>query len=82
MLNPGGSVKDRVAVEIVREALDSGELKCGGLITEGTVGSTGVSLAMVGAAHTLVCFFNQKSDRPHGAELVNRWPRQLGVDAT
>lgn len=47
-LNPGGSVKDRVALRIVQEALASGQLQPGGLITEGTAGSTGVSLAMVG----------------------------------
>lgn len=46
-LNPGGSVKDRVALQIVQEALSSGQLASGGLITEGTAGSTGVSLAMV-----------------------------------
>lgn len=47
-LNPGGSVKDRVALRIVQEALAAGQLAApGGLITEGTAGSTGVSLAMV-----------------------------------
>lgn len=46
-LNPGGSVKDRIALQIVREAWESGALKQGALITEGTAGSTGVSLAMV-----------------------------------
>lgn len=49
-LNPGGSVKDRVAAEVVQEALASGQLVPGGLITEGTAGSTGVSLAMVAQA--------------------------------
>ena len=48
--NPGGSVKDRVALRIVREALASGELRPGGEITEGTAGSTGVSVALVAAA--------------------------------
>ena len=38
MLNPGGSVKDRVALQIVQEALAEGRLKPGGLITEGTAG--------------------------------------------
>ena len=46
-LNPGGSVKDRVALQIVTEALEGGKLSHGGLITEGTAGSTGVSLALV-----------------------------------
>lgn len=39
--NPGGSVKDRVALEIISEALSDGRLARGGLITEGSVGSTG-----------------------------------------
>ena len=39
--NPGGSVKDRAALGIVREALTSGKLKPGGLIVEGTAGNTG-----------------------------------------
>ena len=53
-LNPGGSVKDRVALQVVREALDRGELQKGDLITEGTAGSTGISLAMVRCAlHSL-----------------------------
>lgn len=40
-MNPGGSVKDRVALEIINEALSDGRLVRGGLVTEGTVGSTG-----------------------------------------
>ncbi len=38
MLNVGGSVKDRVALEMVQEATADGRLKPGGLITEGTAG--------------------------------------------
>lgn len=45
-VNPGGSVKDRVALQIVREAVAEGRLQPGGLITEGTAGSTGISLAL------------------------------------
>lgn len=40
-MNPGGSVKDRVALEIIQEAFWEGRLAPGGLVTEGTVGSTG-----------------------------------------
>lgn len=43
-MNPGGSVKDRVALEIVQEAFQEGRLQRGGLVTEGTVGSTGALL--------------------------------------
>ena len=61
-LNPGGSVKDRVALRIIDEAFDSGALKRGGLVTEGTVGSTGVSLAMVAAARGARCFVAMPDD--------------------
>ena len=49
-LNPGGSVKDRTALGIIREAERSGALKPGGVIVEGTAGNTGIGLATVGAA--------------------------------
>ncbi len=49
-MNPGGSVKDRAALGMVRAAIDSGELKPGGVIVEGTAGNTGIGLAMVGNA--------------------------------
>ncbi len=61
-LNPGGSVKDRVALEIIQEAFLDGRLVAGGLITEGTVGSTGVSLAMVAAAYGCRCFIAMPDD--------------------
>ena len=49
-MNPGGSVKDRAALGMVRAALEAGELKPGGVIVEGTAGNTGIGLAMVGNA--------------------------------
>ncbi|WP_019960091.1 cysteine synthase A [Woodsholea maritima] len=49
-LNPGGSVKDRTALGIIREAERSGALKPGGVIVEGTAGNTGIGLALVGGA--------------------------------
>jgi cysteine synthase A len=48
-LNPGGSIKDRIARHIVREAEKRGELKHGSTIMEVTSGNTGISLSMVGA---------------------------------
>lgn len=45
--NPGGSVKDRIAVNIVEEAEKSGRLKPGGTVVEATSGNTGVGLAIV-----------------------------------
>lgn len=49
-LNPGGSVKDRAALFIVRDAERGGRLKPGGVIVEGTAGNTGIGLALVGNA--------------------------------
>ncbi len=45
--NPGGSVKDRIAVNIIEEAERSGRLKPGGMVVESTSGNTGLGLAMV-----------------------------------
>jgi cystathionine beta-synthase len=50
-LNPGGSIKDRMAVHIVRQALESGELQQGGLIVENTSGNTGAGLALISAVY-------------------------------
>ncbi|KAA0593583.1 cysteine synthase A [Azospirillum lipoferum] len=49
-LNPGGSVKDRAALAIVRDAEKRGLLRPGGTIVEGTAGNTGIGLALVGNA--------------------------------
>ena len=46
-LNPGGSVKDRAALGIVRDAERSGKLKAGGIIVEGTAGNTGIGITLV-----------------------------------
>ena len=49
-MNPGGSVKDRAALAIVRDAVASGALRPGGCIVEGTAGNTGIGLGMVASA--------------------------------
>ncbi len=49
-LNPGGSVKDRAAWAIVKDAEERGKLHPGGVIVEGTAGNTGIGLALVGKA--------------------------------
>ncbi|HCW22604.1 MAG TPA: cysteine synthase A [Lachnospiraceae bacterium] len=48
--NPAGSVKDRIALRMIEAKEESGELKKGGTIIEGTSGNTGIGLAAVGAA--------------------------------
>jgi cysteine synthase A len=49
-LNPGGSVKDRAALFIIRDAEERGLLRPGGVIVEGTAGNTGIGLALVANA--------------------------------
>jgi len=49
-LNPGGSVKDRTALGIVRDAETRGLIRPGGVIVEGTAGNTGIGLALLGAS--------------------------------
>ncbi|WP_435104558.1 cysteine synthase A [Arhodomonas sp. AD133] len=49
-LNPGGSVKDRAALGIIRDAEARGVLRPGGVVVEGTAGNTGIGLALVGNA--------------------------------
>src|SRR5215218_5515483 len=56
-LNPGGSVKDRIAKRMVEAAEESGELKPGGTIVEPTSGNTGVGLALVAQQRGYHCVF-------------------------
>ena len=78
-LNPGGSVKDRAALNIVREAEADGTLKPGGTIVEGTAGNTGIGLALVGGAlgyDVIIVMPRTQSEekkqviRSHGARLI------------
>jgi cysteine synthase A len=54
-LNPGGSVKDRAALFIIRDAEARGTLKPGGTVVEGTAGNTGIGLAHICAARGYRC---------------------------
>ncbi|SMD25363.1 cystathionine beta-synthase [Lentzea albidocapillata] len=56
-LNPGGSVKDRIALRMVEAAEKSGELQPGGTIVEPTSGNTGVGLALVAQRKGYKCVF-------------------------
>jgi cysteine synthase len=49
-MNPGGSVKDRAALAIIKDAIATGALRPGGVIVEGTAGNTGIGLGVVGSA--------------------------------
>ncbi|MSO28038.1 MAG: cystathionine beta-synthase [Candidatus Nanopelagicales bacterium] len=56
-LNPGGSVKDRIAVRMIDAAERDGSLKPGGVIVEPTSGNTGVGLAIVAQQRGYTCIF-------------------------
>jgi cystathionine beta-synthase len=56
-LNPGGSVKDRMALHMINQAEKAGLLKKGGTIVEATSGNTGMGLAMVAAIRGYKCIF-------------------------
>jgi cystathionine beta-synthase len=55
--NPGGSVKDRIGLEIIEEAEHEGRLRPGGTIVESTSGNTGMGLALVAAIKGYKCVF-------------------------
>ena len=56
-MNPGGSVKDRMAVYILDKAIENGDLKPGGTIVEGTSGNTGAAVAMYAAVNGFKAIF-------------------------
>jgi len=51
--NPGGSVKDRAALNMIKSALDRGEIKAGTKLIEATSGNTGIALAMIACLYDL-----------------------------
>jgi cysteine synthase A len=86
-LNPGGSVKDRAALGIIRQAEEQGRLKPGSTIIEATAGNTGIGLALIGVSrgYKVVFFVPQRMSeekvtimRALGAE-VTRTPDDEGM---
>jgi cysteine synthase A len=73
-LNPGGSVKDRTALGIIRAAQASGELRPGGRIVEGTAGNTGIGLTLLanamGYKSTVVMPVTQSKEKIDTLELL------------
>lgn len=76
-LNPGGSVKDRAALYIVRDAERRGQLKPGGTVVEGTAGNTGIGLAHICATRGYRCIIViPETQSPEKMELL----RVLGAE--
>ena len=73
-LNPGGSVKDRTALGIIRAAEASGELRPGGRIVEGTAGNTGIGLTLLanalGYTSSVVMPITQSKEKIDSLELL------------
>ena len=78
-LNPGGSVKDRMAIHIIKRAEEQGKIKPGSTLVESTSGNTGMGLAMAAAVRGYRCVFTipdkmskEKIDmlKAYGAEVI------------
>src|SRR5512142_3500236 len=78
-LNPGGSIKDRIGIEMIEAAEREGKLRPGGTIVEATSGNTGVGLAIAAAGKGYRCIFVMPDKmsqekismlRAYGAEVV------------
>jgi len=85
--NPGGSIKDRIALAMVSDAEEQGVLKSGSTIVEPTSGNTGIGLAMVAAVkgYRIILVMPESMSverrnilRAYGAEIVLT-PRELGM---
>src|SRR5580692_12934988 len=77
--NPGNSIKDRIALQMIEDAERAGKLKAGGTIIEGTSGNTGMGLAIAAVVKGYKCIFTttdkqskEKIDalRAFGAEVI------------
>lgn len=85
--NPGGSIKDRIALAMIRDAEERGVLKKGNTIVEPTSGNTGIGLAMVAAVkgYRIILVMPESMSverrnilKAYGAEIVLT-PRELGM---
>lgn len=85
--NPGGSIKDRLGIELLQNALISGELKIGGTIIEPTAGNTGIGLALAAINKGIKVIFcvpekfsieKQQLMKALGARIVHT-PTELGM---
>ncbi|NIK78248.1 O-acetylserine dependent cystathionine beta-synthase [Paenibacillus castaneae] len=86
-INPGGSVKDRLGMQLLHDALASGQLQPGGTIIEATAGNTGIGLALAAIGHGISMIFvvpekfsteKQQLMRALGAQIVHT-PTEDGI---
>jgi O-acetylserine dependent cystathionine beta-synthase len=86
-MNPGGSVKDRLGIELLNEAFSSGKLRSGGTVIEPTAGNTGIGLALAAlnkGVQVILCvpekFSTEKQEimKALGAKIVNT-PTEKGI---
>jgi cysteine synthase len=78
-LNPGGSVKDRAAIGIIKSAEEEGKLRPGGTIVEATAGNTGIGLALIGVKRGYkVCLFVPERFSEEKVTIM----RALGAEVT
>lgn len=76
--NPGGSIKDRIAVEMLDAAEQEGFLKEGGTIVEATAGNTGLALTLVGRARDIRCFWSSRTRCPRKRSSISgRWAQMF-----
>jgi cysteinyl-tRNA synthetase len=88
MFNPGGSIKDRIALSMIKAAEETGELKKGMTVLEATSGNTGIGLALVSAVKGYRCMLAMSESvsmerrrilEAFGAEIILT-PANLGTD--
>ena len=81
-MNPGGSVKDRLALALVNDGEAAGKLKPGDTIVEATAGNTGMGLALVAAArgYRLVCVLPEKMSVDKRQALRSVGPKVMVTD--
>lgn len=86
-LNPGGSIKDRLGLELLQQALENGELTKGGTLIEPTAGNTGIGIALAAINKGLNVIFcvpkkfsleKQELMKALGAKVINT-PTELGM---
>ncbi|MBC3764392.1 cysteine synthase A [Neptunicella marina] len=68
--NPGGSIKDRAALQMVKDAMAKGELKPGMTVVEGTAGNTGIGLALVAKSFDLNALIVMPNDQSKDKERM------------